>query len=982
MKHSLLTYFRYFFGILIILSCVSQKKKGEYKGLSKFYHNTAAKYNAYFNANELLNLSISKLEYAYKDDYSKILAIFPYEAIEDVNFEKPNLDKAIEKVATDINIHKYSRWVDDCYLLLAKAQYLKKDYETAEGSFEYLINEYQPSKLLERSKSLKQKNVKAIKKEKEAKKEETKKETKNRNKKKIEAKKKAQKNAKKKKSSKKSSKKPIKELNQDKAVKEVEQENPIPQKLTKKKEEPKTLTNVGSKLFPHRPAYWEASIWAAKNLIRRGKYYEAEYKLLEIQNDPATFDYLKADLYATKAHLYLNTDNVDKAIPDLKNAILYAKNKKVKARYAYILGQLYQQLGRPLSSDEYFTQVLKYHPDFDMSFHAKMNSLINKSLQGESEESLITSLERLAKDSKNEEYESEIFVAIGKIYYNAKKYTEAIDYLNRAIWSPTSKPNIKSDAYYLLANIYFDQAQFQTSKYYFDSTLTFLSKSDKRRPMVSKMVFNLKDIAEQLEIINLQDSLIRISGLTNKEKRTLALDIKNRKRAIVVPNDMVIPEMNNEKVLRSPMLNRNSSVLRDMRGNKIDEKAIGGVKSTFFAYDIKAANRGRSSFEQYWGERILEDNWRRSKKSSFNSLTNELEEKKDTVEKLEIEEDLAELLAGIPSSAEEIKLAHKKIQEAMFLLGVAYRDKIEFYQRSKETLEKLLSRYPETERQADALYYLYLDCLDLKDQECADRNNSILKLRFADSYYAKLINDPEFGKSLMNKKNELEQGYEKAYSLFENQEYEESHKILQALATKVKADNPLHAKIALLSAFCIGKTSGKEPYMAALKDVIANYPGSAQESKAREILRFLRGDKEAFEVVNVVELQTAKFTVEDDKMHFMMIVFFDPPAKQIDKAKISISDYHLKYNKLDNLKMTSLPINTDDNVFAILIRKYETKTQAMKYYNAVQKNREEYIPGFQNFEIYPITQNNYSAILELRRVKEYQAFFKANYESN
>ena len=233
--------------------------------------------------------------------------------------------------------------------------------------------------------------------------------------------------------------------------------------------------------------------------------------------------------------------------------------------------------------------VLKYHPDFEMSFHAKMNSLINKSLQGESEESLISSLEKLAKDSKNEEYESEIFAAIGKIYYNAKKYTDAIDYLNRAIWSPTSKPNIKSDAYYLLANIYFDQAQFQTSKYYFDSTLTFLSKSDKRRPIVSKMVFNLKDIAEQLEIINLQDSLIRISGLSNKEKRALALDIKNRKRAIVVPNDMAIPEMNNDKVLRSPMLNRNNAVLRDMRGDKINEKAIGGVKSTFFAYDIKAA---------------------------------------------------------------------------------------------------------------------------------------------------------------------------------------------------------------------------------------------------------------------------------------------------------------------------------------------------------------------------------------------------------
>ncbi|MEP7194887.1 MAG: tetratricopeptide repeat protein [Saprospiraceae bacterium] len=977
MKASIFTVFRLSIGLILILACVSQKKKGEYKGLKKFYHNTTAKYNAYFNANELLEQSIDRINGRYKDDYSKLLSVFPYEAIEDVNSEKPNLDKAIEKVASDINLHRYSRWADDCYLIIAKAQYLKKDYETAEGSYEYLLNEYQPSKILERSKALKAKSEKAIKKEKETKKEDLKKEAQKRAKAKAKAKEKAKKEFQKNKSKNKTSTVPGKEIQEKEIPTKAKDSSP-----TTAKNDNKAVTNVGSKVFPHRPAYWEASIWSAKNLIRRGKYYEAEYKLQEIENDPATADKYKGELFATKSHLFLYNENYEKAIPQLKQAIQFADNKKLKARYAFILGQLYLQLNRPVSAEEYFNQVIKYHPSYEMAFHAKMNLLINKSLQGESEELLISSLERLLKDSKNAEYGAEINYSIGQIYYNNKKWNESIEYLNKAVWFQNANNNVKADAYNLLANIHFDQSKFQPAKYYFDSTLMFLGKSDKRRSQISKMVYNLKDIAEQIEIINLQDSLIRISSLSTKEKRALAIQIKNKKKIETLNPDQGMSNSPMDKAFRNPDMIQTNRNAVNFRNPKDDPKAVIGAKSTFFAYDIKATNRGRSAFENYWGDRVLEDNWRRSKKTAFGNNITEIQDSTKERQNEVLEEDLAELLAGIPSSPEEIKAAHKKIEEAMFQLGVAYRDKIESFERSKETLDKLLLSYPETSRYADALYYLYLNCLDLKDQACADQNNNLLKTRFADSYYNKLINDPEYAKSLMNKKDELEMAYERAFKLFESQNYEESQKILQALNTKVNSNSPLKAKIAIMSAFCIGKTSGKDSYMAALKDVVANYPGTAQESKAKEMLRFLRGDNDAFEVVSIKEMESVDFKIEDEKIHYMMIVFFTPPAKQVDKAKIAISDYHQKYHKLDNLKMTSVEINTEQNITAILIRKFDDKPQAMKYFNTVQKNLNEYIPGFQSYEIYPISQNNYREVLRLRTVKEYQAFFKKNYEGS
>ncbi len=92
-----------------------------------------------------------------------------------------------------------------------------------------------------------------------------------------------------------------------------------------------------------------------------------------------------------------------------------------------------------------------------------------------------------------------------------------------------------------------------------------------------------------------------------------------------------------------------------------------------------------------------------------------------------------------------------------------------------------------------------------------------------------------------------------------------------------------------------------------------------------------------------------------------------------------MSDYHNNYHRLDNLKMTSVTLDIEKNTSIILIRQFENKAASMKYVSGVQRNAAEYIPGFQNFEVYSVTQANYRKILELRSLKEYQQFYNQNY---
>lgn len=950
--------------LLLSMSCVTKRKKGETSALGRFYHNTTAKYNGYFNANEIMGESILTLESNYKDNYNKILPVFPYQAIESADLVKANLDKAIEKVSIDITLHRVSRWADDCYLLLAKAQYLKKDHETAENSFRFLLDEFNPYKKKTSLKKVKENSAKEKKRIAEAKKEDAKKLAKE----KMKAKEKAKEQAKK------EAQKRAKDKSKSKTNPKTSASSPTistPTEVTKTKAiDPKIkdLSNEGSKLKPHRPAYWEALIWTGKNLIERGKYYEAGSMFKEFERDPLAPKKLKSELYASYADLSIKTSKYEEAIDYLKKAIQYSKNKKNKARYNYIIGQLYQNQKRFVNSNEYFTASYKLKPNYDMTFHAKLNTFLNDARAGEKSDIVRNGLLKMIRDVKNADYGGEIYYTLAQLSLEENKTAEAESYLNQSLRAPNVSPAQKADSYLELAELYFNKENYLNAKYYYDSTLLNLSKNDPRRKEITLLASNLSDIASNLEVIKLQDSLIKLSRLSVKEKRSLALQIKSDRK------NKNVEQISNS--LRSVQLGGRSEFPFN-EGLIREDPRSKPIASNFFAYDERLKNRGRSEFRDYWGNRILEDNWRRENKNSFTFEDIDASTKNNDNDSLEA--DLAQILSGIPSTPTEMETAHKKIQEALYSLGVLYREKINNYSRSKETLESLLTKYPNTERKPDALYFMYLDCLDLNDSGCSNSLADKIKYEFPDSRYGKYLTDPIAAKSELAKKDEVVTTYQKAYELYNNSKFDEAYNSLQIIKNKMSGPHMLSPKIALLSAFCVAKTQGKDVYINALRDVVANYPSTAEETKAKEILRFLKGDKDAFIEVNATELDKAQFKLEDDRLHYVVVLLFQPDPQILDDIKIGIADYNLKYHKTENLKMTDVDIDPDQNITLLHIKKFENKDVAMKYYRGAERKPKEFMPVFDKYELYVINQTNYREILKLKSFKEYNAFFKQNY---
>ena len=315
----------------------------------------------------------------------------------------------------------------------------------------------------------------------------------------------------------------------------------------------------------------------------------------------------------------------------------------------------------------------------------------------------------------------------------------------------------------------------------------------------------------------------------------------------------------------------------------------------------------------------------------------------------------------------------------MFNLGVLYREKINNYLKSKNTLENLISQYPGTMRKPDALYYLYLNCLDLNDMGCTNSYADKIKYEFPDSRYGKYLTDPDNAKKEFIKKDDVATGYQAAYDLYSKSKYDEAFNLLQVTKTKIINQHTLSPKIALLSAFCVGNTQGKEVYINALRDVVANYPSTTEETKAKEILRFIKGDKDAFLEVSSTDLEKTQFKLEDDKLHYVVVLLFQPEDKLMDKIKISIADYNIKYHKPENLKMSVVDLDIENNLPLIHIKKFENKEMAMKYYRGVERKPKEFCGVFENYEMYVINQSNYREVLKLKSFKEYSSYFKANY---
>jgi tetratricopeptide (TPR) repeat protein len=947
-----------FFVVALTVGCVTHKKKGEEKTswLGKKYHNMTSHYNYWFNANELITTATAKLNEQHKDNYNQLLDIYPYVA-EDPQSTKGDLDNVIKKASTAISLHRVSEWTDDCYLLMGQAQYIKKDFETAEATFLYIKDEHDPKKKIKKTK------VKKAKKD---------------TKKKSSKKKKKKKPSKKKKSK---SKKTAaeKKADKEKAAKEKEAAKEAAAKKEEKAkldEKPKPTGEDPYKknFFKRVSSFPMAMVWYGRTLVEREKHEEAEYLFNELWEDPFFPVKLKDDLATAEAYNWLKQKKYNQAIEPLQRAIRLTQKKKQRARLAYILAQLYEKAGRSEEAYATYETVLRSRPTYEMEFNARIHQIENAWENGKmTGKEADKALNRMLKDSKNEEYQDQIYYTLAAIALKNNMKPEAIVYLRKSL--DTNKGNIsqKAESYLKLADLYFEAEDFIFAKNYYDSTLTVLPTTDSRYKKVDNYAKNLTEIAQQLAIIMVNDSIVNIYNMNPSDRRDFAKKLKKR-------------EAEAEALAAAKQAEADSKKSSTPNNGKSAPLA-GSKASSFYFYNEAFLKKGKKDFAKTWGDRKLEDNWRRSSRRPGQDTGEETLAAVDSSQTKNKEEgDLDAYFKGIPQNEAELMALNGISYEAMYKLGTLFREKLQNNRRCASTLETVQTRYPTFDKyEKETWYYCYLAFTDLNNQPKAQEYLNKLVNKHPTSPYTRAISDPEFLKNQKDKETEVTTFYETAYANFKKGDYKSTFEKCQEAPRKFGSTNPLMSKFALLSALCTGNLQGQDAYCTALTEVIGRYPETAESTRAKEIARLL-GCK-GFEVSEVPGKKEGsdiddKFTIEDDKLHYFLVIMDNQDGNlKIDNIKSAISDYNGEFYKNDKLRISNIFLGTDTDFPIVVIRKFDNKEAAMKYFKAIEKSKDYLGEGKKEYkkEFFAVTQENYRRILKNKTLDGYRDFFLEHY---
>ncbi|MEM6320000.1 MAG: tetratricopeptide repeat protein [Bacteroidota bacterium] len=970
---------------LVISACSTQKKKGEVTKLQKFYQNTTSEFNGYFNANILYEESVAKLNEQTQDNYNKLLPVYKYTEASNPKEVAEDLDNAIKKVSVVVSLHRQSDWVDDCYLLMGKSMFMKQDYESAQEALEYMVAEFNPEALAKkkfrkkkkaekkagRSAKGKKKKKKEVEKKKKSRKKEVAKKKKAR-KKEVQARKKARSKGKKVPSKPKMSNEEKAKLAREEAAKKAAEEEAAAK--AEKEAEEKALAEAQKPktnyILKHRPCYQEGVLWLAKTYVERDNYLRAEFLFNELLEDPYTFKDVKKELYPAVAYFYLEQKKYDEAVMPLTEAIELVDDRNERARYAFILAQIHQNAGRNQEALANFAAAKKYSNNYEMEFSAELNVLKNSWATGtKSEDQVLNDLEKMLKEDKNFDYKDQIYFVLADIALKAGNKPKAIEYLAQSLEFNSVNQAQKGESHLLLADLYYEDEQYVNAKTNYDAAMTAISKADERYSEVERRSKGLTDIVKNIEIITLQDSLLRVSEMSDGDKRKLAAEIK-RKEA-------------EAKLAAAKASSNPAGGSKFPRANApVGGAGVGNVKSSFFAYNEKAAKKGRREFDRRWpGRTTLEDDWRRSNRQTI-SIDESIADVSAYEEAL-TDEEVKKILGGIPNTDAAKQKANDQIMAALFELGTLYRDRLKNNPKSVATLEELNQRYPGNRHELESWYFLYLAHSDLgntsKKREYFDK---ILE-KYANTIYARVLKDPDYLSKTQDKESKINSYYNETYVMFTSGQYQQVQERVQKVSRLFGGNNSHQPRFALLDAMSTGalkKGGGKEAYVKKLKELIGKYPSTPEEKRAKEILRLL-GDKSVIQSGLLDQEKMNKinsvFRVEEDKVHYGIVVFDE--KVDLNKVKSNISDYNRKNHKLDRLRISNIYLGSDTNRPVIIVRKFKNKETAMKYYQGVVSDLKDFISIKAGYDLFVVNQYNYRQVLRQKSVDQYRLFFAENY---
>jgi len=678
----------------------------------------------------------------------------------------------------------------------------------------------------------------------------------------------------------------------------------------------------------------------------------------------------------TKTYLYQLRGDYDNMVRNLSQAVEIETDKKQKARYYFIMGQVYQHLGFESQAYESYRDCLKSNPHYELSFYAKLNlAQVTQLDQKVDLKKIRNYFKKLLKDEKNREFVDRIYYEMANFELKHSNREQAVNFYKSSIAESVSNPRQKGMSYLKLGELYYDSYKnYRLAQAYYDSTVSVLPQDVENYEAIKERAEILNDFVAQLETIQLQDSLLALSEMNKSdlqaflEQHVAELERKEKEE-----------EREARRLARQTASTSDGNVNRRGFANPfgIDENSPTDSETWYF-YNMTSVSNGRNTFKSRWGNRPLEDHWRRVNKQLVGNFATTEQVVQDTASQVseaepevqEAEDRISTFMETIPMTEDAKAQSLKQIEDAYFKLGGICNFQLEEEPNAIDTYEKLLERFPGSEYEPETLYLLYL-IFKADNEAKSEGYKQRLISAYPESIYAKLAENPNYREESNETAQRLQRLYQIAYDYYIQEEFNQA-KLLVSRAIEQYPNNEFSDQLRILGILIDGKVEGQYRYQYELQQFIEAYPESSMVSYAQELL-------DASKDFKTKELQRkgAQYITYFDQPHFFIFVYPNLGANA-EIIPALIENYIDEHNPDIDLKTGNLSLNEGFSI--VLVNKFQTKDQAMDFYDAFIGSDLQF-PGADEvtFETFVITEDNFQILYQAKRTENYNKFFEAHY---
>lgn len=605
--------------------------------------------------------------------------------------------------------------------------------------------------------------------------------------------------------------------------------------------------------YPTSSNIYQAKIWREKTNMRLGNDVQVVKSITQLLDEKKLKKQVIADANALLAASFLNLEEKDSAIAKLKIAESFTKVNSERARYRFILGQLYQELKIRDSAIYCYESVIdmnrKAERGMIIQAYAKKAELFD--YENENKDAFVKTYNDLVADRENRPFLDVIYHEMGMFYDKQNDQELAKNFYNASLKTNSTDSYLGASNYRNLGDMNFKNADYSIAAKYYDSTLVKLDVKTREFIHIKKVRKDLDEVIEYESVAKTNDSILKITAMSDtdrilyfenyivklqkadEEKRILEEKEKEKLKNVEINslNGLDDPDSENQKPGMPPKR-------PGLAPPSIKDASMKDAANVFYFYNPSTVAFGKIQFKKKWGNRTLGSNWRLSTNKAVADADDATISKDTTavepLEETKIEEQYTTdfYLDQLPKTQEEIDEIAKKRNFAYYQLGLIYKEKFKEYELAGKTFEQLLLNNPEEKLVLPTMYNLY-KIYQITDSAKAQEMKNRISTQYPSSRYAQIINNTN--PNSVSSIETSDDAYNKWYKLYQEEQFAEVLGKIDDLITQFSGDE-IVSKFELLKANIIGKLRGLVAYKNAMQYVVDNYPKSEEGGNAQDIL--------------------------------------------------------------------------------------------------------------------------------------------------